>query len=470
MNKLLKRALMLGTLVVCLATAAWAGNTEMDWVGGNENVDITYAADGFYETSGRFQYADSDDIYQADAKVYFDSNGNVVLSIVESEEETQTSRYEYDENGRLIQYVYVDKATDQLWLNIETYTYDKNGLLTKSHSYVTSNGELMLDDTYSYSYEDSQVTVTGVCNNPTGSYEPKKVYTLDGNGNVIKLVSNQGLIQDESGYWVDGASDELEATTTFTYDEKGNLISTEKSGGDSGTYIYNDKNLCVKYIWTIAYDDADVTLTYEYEYDDNGNIVKVVSSDVNSEITYAKIPVGGSKSSFSDVDAKEYYNAPVIWATENKITKGTGTTTFSPGKGCSRAELVTFLWRAAGEPEPENAKNPFTDVAAGSYYEKAVLWAVEKGITKGVDVGKFAPDQTCTRAQIVTFIYRAAGKPEVTGTNPFTDVEKNDYYDAILWAVENGITKGVAADKFAPNQTCTRAQGVTFLYRGIGLY
>ena len=161
---------------------------------------------------------------------------------------------------------------------------------------------------------------------------------------------------------------------------------------------------------------------------------------------------------------------PLCAATAAGITDGMGNNQFQPNTGCTRAQLVTFLWRAAGEPEPENAKNPFTDVAAGSYYEKAVLWAVEKGITKGVDVGKFAPDQTCTRAQIVTFIYRAAGKPEVTGTNPFTDVEKNDYYDAILWAVENGITNGVDVDKFGSNQTCTRAQGVTFLYRGIGLY
>ena len=131
---------------------------------------------------------------------------------------------------------------------------------------------------------------------------------------------------------------------------------------------------------------------------------------------------------------------------------------------------------------PVMLKTPFCistgQVAADAHYENVeplrlaadYYDAVKEGVTLGTSVNAFSPDETCTRAQIVTFIYRAAGKPEVTGTNPFTDVEKNDYYDAILWAVENGITKGVATDKFAPNQTCTRAQGVTFLYRGIGLY
>ena len=168
----------------------------------------------------------------------------------------------------------------------------------------------------------------------------------------------------------------------------------------------------------------------------------------------------------------EYYSTPVIWATAMKITDGVGDGRFAPDRGCTRGQLVTFLWRAAGEPEPETTVNPFTDVKESDYFYKAVLWAVENGVTTGKSETIFAPKETCTRAQIVTFIYRAAGKPKAdNAVNPFEDVAANAYYaDAVLWAVENGITTGKAATRFAPNDTCTRGQGVTFLYRGIGLY
>ena len=207
-----------------------------------------------------------------------------------------------------------------------------------------------------------------------------------------------------------------------------------------------------------------------YEYDEHGNMVKKVQGSNVIKNTYAPIPQGGSQSVFADVSANTYYNAPVIWATETGITNGKSETTFAPNDGCTRAQMVTFLWRAAGSPEPKSNNNPFTDVKQGAYY-KAILWAVEKGITKGTTTTTFEPNKTCTRAQIVTFIYRAAGEPAVqNSTNPFQDVKQGAYYKAILWAVENGITNGFNATTFSPNATCTRAQGVTFLYRGIGLY
>ena len=142
---------------------------------------------------------------------------------------------------------------------------------------------------------------------------------------------------------------------------------------------------------------------------------------------------------------------------------------FSPGAGCTRAQVVTFLWRAAGEPQPKSENNPFADVQKGQYYYKAVLWAVEKGITTGTSPTTFRPDQTCTRGQIVTFLWRYFGEPEPkTGNNPFEDVKDSDYfYKAVLWAVENGITTGTTATTFRPEQTCTRAQIVTFLYRAM---
>ena len=170
---------------------------------------------------------------------------------------------------------------------------------------------------------------------------------------------------------------------------------------------------------------------------------------------------------FKDVKEDAYYAAPVAWAVENGITNGTSSTTFSPDKTCTRAQVVTFLWRAEGEPEPESAANPFNDVKPEAYYYKAVLWAVEKGITNGTGPNAFSPDKGCTRGQVVTFQWRAAGQPEPKGkSNPFTDVSSDAYYSkAVLWAVEKGVTKGTSTDKFSPDSTCTRGQIVTFLYR-----
>ena len=168
---------------------------------------------------------------------------------------------------------------------------------------------------------------------------------------------------------------------------------------------------------------------------------------------------------FVDVKKSDFFFEAVKWALEEGITTGTSATTFSPGKTVSRAEAVTFLWRAAGEPEVE-AENPFVDVKEGDFFYKAVLWAVEEGITTGMEADRFAPYATANRAQIVTFLWRAAGQVKVEAENPFADVKAGDYfYDAVLWAVENGITDGVDANHFAPGAKCNRAQMVTFLYR-----
>ena len=169
---------------------------------------------------------------------------------------------------------------------------------------------------------------------------------------------------------------------------------------------------------------------------------------------------------FSDVKAGDYFYQPVLWAVENDITAGTSATTFSPNQACTRAQAMTFLWKAAGKPEPASSRNPFTDVKPDAYYYKAVLWAVEKGITSGTSATTFSPNQSCTRGQIVTFLYKAAGSPSVSGSNPFKDVKSGDYfYNPVLWAVKNGITSGTSATTFSPSQSCTRGQIVTFLYK-----
>lgn len=178
----------------------------------------------------------------------------------------------------------------------------------------------------------------------------------------------------------------------------------------------------------------------------------------------------GQTMNFIDVKTTDYFYDSVKWAVNKGVTTGTSSTTFSPYNPCKRAEIVTFLWRAAGSPEPTTTRNPFRDVNAvthSSYY-KAILWASQKGIAAGTSTTTFSPDQVCTRAQIVTFLYRYAGKPSGYYSNPFKDVSATNeasYYNAILWASGKGITTGSSPTTFSPYASCNRAEAVTFLYR-----
>ncbi len=169
---------------------------------------------------------------------------------------------------------------------------------------------------------------------------------------------------------------------------------------------------------------------------------------------------------FTDVPSDAYYSDAVAWAIAHGITNGTTETTFSPDNSCTRAQMVTFLWRTAGSPAPANKANPFRDVTAGTYYYDAVLWAVEHGITTGTTDVTFSPNNTVTRGQTVTFLHRDAGSPKMDTISPFEDVPSNAYYaDAVTWAASNNITKGTTDTMFSPNESCTRGQIVTFLYR-----
>lgn len=196
--------------------------------------------------------------------------------------------------------------------------------------------------------------------------------------------------------------------------------------------------------------------------DSTSTKVQTVTITAGSQTVTVQVQV----SPFVDVDGSRFYAEPVIWAVENGITNGIDKTHFAPQANCTRAQVVTFLYRAVGSPEQENTHFSFVDVSPGSFSYKATLWAAEYGITTGVDSTHFAPDATVTRAQFVTFLYRLCGKPETSGTNPFTDLNADAfYYDAVLWAYENGITSGISATQFAPNAPCTRGQVVSFLYR-----
>lgn len=264
-------------------------------------------------------------------------------------------------------------------------------------------------------------------------------------------------------------------------------------GGGAGVTTYaitvqNSKNGTVTASHKSAAKDTAVTLTVTPDkgyaldtltvLDSKNKAVKL--TEKNGKYTFT-MPAGkvtvsaafkaaapASENPFTDVPSGAYYEDAVIWAVKKDITSGTSATTFNPDGSCTRAQAVTFLWRAAGSPEPKSAAMPFTDVPAGSYFEKAVLWAVENGVTKGTSDTTFSPDASCTRAQIVTFLWRAGGSPAVSGNSAFSDVASDAYYAAaVAWAEKNGVTGGIGGGLFGSDNTCTRAQIVTFLHRAM---
>lgn len=247
------------------------------------------------------------------------------------------------------------------------------------------------------------------------------------------------------------------STYTLTFDTNGGS-AIDKITKDSGATID-----------LAAYKPTRAGYTFAGWFSDKALTKAVTSVKLTANTTvYAKWTQNGGTAQNPFVDVKEgaYYYDAVLWAVEQKITSGTSATTFSPDASCTRAQMVTFLWRAAGSPKVENGKNPFTDVKADAYYYDAVLWAVEKGVTSGTSATTFSPDATVTRGQTVTFLYRNAGSPEVSGTMPFTDVEADAYYaKAVQWAVQQKITTGTSETTFSPMSDCTRGQIVTFLYR-----
>ena len=189
------------------------------------------------------------------------------------------------------------------------------------------------------------------------------------------------------------------------------------------------------------------------------------ASKVDVTARFAQVQKPEEKDPYGDVSKDSYYYDAVKWAAETGVTTGVGDGLFAPEWVCTRGQIVTFLWRASGSPAPKATELPFTDVAADAYYAQAVLWAVENGITNGTSETTFSPDQTCTRAHAVAFLYRMSGSPAAAGST-FSDVAADAYYStAVAWAVEKGITNGTSGTTFSPDDTCTRGQIVTFLYR-----
>ena len=229
-----------------------------------------------------------------------------------------------------------------------------------------------------------------------------------------------------------------------------------REGRDQTFTITPDKGYAVS---NVKIDGKSIGAVKSYTFEN-------VSRTHTIEVIFMKANGNPQTGVFVDVATGSYYEDAVDWAVENGITKGTDDTHFSPDGICTRAQAVTFLWRAAGSPEPETRAMPFADIPVGSYYYDAVLWAVENGITKGTSDTTFSPNMTCTRAQIVAFLWRSEKSPAAGTANPFADVKSTAYYaDAVLWAVKENITKGTTNTTFSPDADCTRAQIVTFLYR-----
>ena len=272
---------------------------------------------------------------------------------------------------------------------------------------------------------------------------------------IEKAIS--ALVRRSSG----GSSSPSYSVTTPSKTENGTVTVNPKSASKGSTVTITVKP-------DSGYQLDDLTVI-----DKNGNELKLTDKG-NGKYTFtmpaSKVEVNATfvkeveTSPFSDVSTSAYYYEAVKWAQEKGITGGIGNGLFGPNQPCTRAQIVTFLWRAAGSSEPKSMSS-FSDVSADSYYAKAVAWAVENGITVGTSSTTFSPDDTCTRAQSVTFLFRALGKL-VDSKAKFSDVPTDSYYaNAVAWAVENGVTNGIGDGLFGPNNSCTRAQIVTFLYR-----
>ena len=315
----------------------------------------------------------------------------------------------------------------------------------------------------------------GITGKVTWTSSDPAVATVDENGVVTAVANGTATITASIGDL--SATCEVTVTSRSSHPSSGSTTAYPVSVVDampSGGKIESNRDSASK--------GATVTITVRPEegyelgsltiLDKNGNVIDYKSlgddkysfvmpnSGVSVEASFVKVGNTG----FADVPANAYFADAVEWAVENGVTNGLSDTMFGPYESCTRAQIVTFLWRAAGSPEP-TSMSMFTDVPASAYYAKAVAWAVENGITNGMTETTFAPDETCTRGQSVTFLHRAL-KGTASGSANFTDVASDAFYaDAVNWAVANNVTNGTSATTFSPNADCTRAEIVTFLYR-----
>ena len=356
-----------------------------------------------------------------------------------------------------------DTEIKALWENsvITPITYtvtvsnDGNGTGTASSSTAAAGTEIKLTDKANKGYHFKEWQVVS----PTGLVIANNKFTMPAENVEIKAIFEKNSSTGGGG----GGGGVTTYPITVKSAKNGDVTASHKSAakGTAVTLTVDpDKGYVLDTLTVLDGKDKELKLTEK-----NGKFTFTMpAGKVTVEATFKT----AGNNPFTDVPAGSYYEDAVIWAVDKGITSGTGATTFNPNGICTRAQAVTFLWRAAGSPAAKTKVMPFADVKAGSYYETAVLWAVENGITKGTSDTMFSPDATCTRAQIVTFLWRANGSPAVSGNSAFTDVAADAYYAAaVKWAEKNGVTGGIGNGLFGSGNTCTRAQIVTFIYRSV---
>ena len=358
--------------------------------------------------------------------------------------------------------VNADTEIKALWKNSvitpTTYTVtvktDGNGTASATPSTAEALTEITLTATPNtgYHFKEWQVVSGGV------TITDGKFTMPEGNVEV------KAIFEKNSSTGGGGGGGVTTYPITVKSAKNGDVTASHKSAAKGTTVtltVEPDKGYLLDTLTVLDGNDKELKLT---DKGDGKFTFTMPDSKVTVEATFKPLTTTG-KNPFTDVPAGSYYEDAVIWAVDEGITGGTSATTFSPNGICTRAQAVTFLWRAAGSPATKSM-NSFADVPADAYYAKAVAWAVENGITSGTGGGKFSPNATCTRAQIVTFLYRAAGSPAVSGGSVFSDVKAGAYYaDAVTWAANKGITGGIGNGLFGSDNNCTRAQIVTFLYR-----
>ena len=432
----------------------------------------------------------------------------------EPDKTTYNAGDKFDPKGMEVTAVYKDDTTAVL--PREKYTIFHGDKLTQGQTYVTiqyndgsGNSGIKVDQkitvgpyvgdhqhTYDDSswYQDAQShwhwCTDKECPDQNGSTKDLARHTFVWKVDKEATTTQTGLKHEECTVCGAKRSENTEIPATGGGSSSGGG-STGGGGAGGTTYtitVQNSKNGAVTASHKSAAKDTAVTLTVTPDkgyvldtltvLDSKDKAVKL--TEKNGKYTFT-MPAGkvtvsaafkaaapASENPFTDVPSGAYYEDAVIWAVKKGITSGTSATTFNPDGSCTRAQAVTFLWRAAGSPEPKSAAMPFTDVPADAYYAKAVAWAVENGITKGTSDTTFSPDASCTRAQIVTFLWRAGGSPAVSGNSAFSDVASDAYYAAaVAWAEKNGVTGGIGGGLFGSDNTCTRAQIVTFIYRSV---
>ena len=413
---------------------------------------------------------------------------------------SKSTPYKDDDDGGVLKAI--------VKLNLSAYKDKYNADTKKTHEYAGLEGNPHM--TFTLKYVNSKWMIDGnfpavvllvTCN---GNHENQ--ITFDGNGGSptnstmtttgkklasLPTATRSGRYSFDGWYTEKNGGTKITKATVFERDTTvyAHWTYTGSTGGGVTTYpitVKSAKNGDVTASHKSAAKGTTITLTVDpdkgYVLDTltvlDGKDKEIKLTEKNGKYTFtmpaSKVTVEAmfkaeqstGKNPFTDVPAGSYYEDAVIWAVDKGITTGTSATTFNPNGICTRAQAVTFLWRAAGSPAAKSSAMPFADVKAGSYYETAVLWAVENGITKGTSDTMFSPDATCTRAQIVTFLWRSQKSPAAGTANPFTDVKASAYYaDAVLWAVKHNITVGTTFSIFSPDEECTRAQIVTFLYR-----